>query len=293
MPNIDDLKEQISIAENKLKVLAKQNTDYNAEIVKLKSEKDKAISDHDVALKDLERVINSVSIKQAELNGILSDIEKQRDNLKSIESARTTVFNEAVKEKSALTDVISRLRSDKVALENEIASLQNKSFNAGITINTQNFTIEENNLRINKTKTELSSVELKLSTAKMELDSIINRIKEKNEELQARIDILILREKELLFSIDKKTKEVFNIQSIIDKERSDFNIDIKSQKDALAIEKKSIEDAKLLNEQNSKQNDSLRQALADREQELKLLELKIKELARKKDIDAQIASLSK
>jgi chromosome segregation ATPase len=293
MENLEELKNKVENEKAKLIVLAGQNTDYNKEIVRLKALKEAAEKDYASTSAELERVVSALTEKQKDFD-ILSDaIEKTKASLSYEMQERDGFFKNAEKEKLAIIDRISVLRVQREALENEIASLSTKSFNAGVTINTQNFTISENERRVNKSKIELSDIKRRVGVANIELRSVEDKIKEKSAELQAKGDVLAEKNNNLVSAIDENNKKLSSLRSSIMSEYAAFEADISEQNRALEGRKKSLTEAESKCKELSEINRKTSAALVDREQELKLLELKIKELARKRDIDAQIISLSK
>lgn len=293
MEELKEVQEKVEKSKQELMVLARQNTEYNKEIVRLKAVKDDAEKEADKISSELKRISVILTDKQKELSILTEDIAKAKGTLSADIEARDEFFKNSEKEKTAIMDRMTFLRVQRTDLENEVASLSTHVFNAGVTINTQNFTISENERRINKSKSELSEIERRVGIASIEISSLNDKIKEKTAELQAKVDILTEQNNKLIDSVENKKKELTSVNLEIESKRKEFN-DKVSEFDKLVSEReKSLKDAERKAVADAELNARTLSALNDREQELKLLELKIKELARKKDIDVQIASLSK
>jgi hypothetical protein len=136
-------------------------------------------------------------------------------------------------------------------------------------------------------------IERQLSTASMDLASVSDKLISKRAEIDALVSSGKETESSLAGLIEDKKKELALIKNDIENRLAIFNDEIKKRTEAVELRESSVTKSEQKNISDAKQNQSFASTLIDREKELKLLELKIKELARKKDIDAQIASLSK
>lgn len=293
MERLEELKKQIVEAEGKIKFLAKQNMDYSAEIMRLKLEKEAAEKSYYSANQALNSINSELIAKKDELANIKAKVDAEYVLLSETIKSKDMAIDEALREKEVLNSHLTLLRSQRDALKEEVLSLQKSQLDKFSLIESQNTTIAENDRRLKKINDDILSANDSLSSTKSGLLAEISSLEKRVKELTLFID----ESKALLEAINKevleKRLELANTSLEISNKKSEFDEYTKQRIDDI-YKKNSEADAMLKkNKEESEINERLRSALSDKEQELKLLELKIKEIARKKDIDAQIIALSK
>jgi chromosome segregation ATPase len=286
------LKSEIESAKKELDALARQNIDFNAEIVRLKASNDEAISYYADSKRKLDAVNGQIDISNNALVLVRKQVSEGTDKLKAISDELKSLADIVAKEKQGASEVIEALFTKRAELQKEINSLQTQSFNASVTINTQNFTISENERKVSKSKNELSSIERQLQVAKDSLNNEIPALQSKKDTLDRSVVEMRKTLEAYADEVNAKKSELVRIINEISTRESESKESARVRSEQLNKRESDI----VIKENKISDNETIiqktRTALSDREKELKLLELKIKELARKKDIDAQIATLS-
>ena len=290
MERIEELKKQIAEAENKLKILARQNIEYNAEIERLKVIRDSANKESVIAENNLTNINIKIDTANKQLDLLLRDIAKSRIIIDDLKSTSSEIISSLDKQKQDVVFCITGLKANKEGLVVEVNNLlEQKKLLSDSTSKTSSSLIDSEN-KLRKLNLSISTIENNLNEKNIELNkktSIINDLKIEHSSLLDNIK----EKKEYLESlIDSKEKELLNIQDTIDGKLRKLNIDIKDKEQQLSEREEFVIDKENKNTEDSLSLNKLREALESRGKELKLYELKLRDIAKKKDIDIQISS---
>jgi len=287
----EELKKQVAEAEATLKRMARQNTDYNAEIMRLKSVKEAAEKDAANADASLAALNDKVAVAKQSLDAILKDSAQAKERFESLKKMSSDAIASLDKDKNALIMSVTGLMARKEGLSVEIANLSTQSSSTSVTLNTTKFSVSEAEGKLRKLKSDIAIVQRDLETTNDELTRKFISLNEAKKEYETITETTREKAEALEGLIDAKEKELLNIQDAIDAKLRKLNIEIKDKEAELIIREEKIKEFEIKNNEDSQSLSKLREALELRGKELKLFELKLRDAAKKKDIDLQLTNL--
>jgi chromosome segregation ATPase len=195
------------------------------------------------------------------------------------------------RDRDALILSLSGLTARKEGLQTEIAQLSTQASNASVALNTTKFSVSEAESKLRKLKNDLVVVQRDIDTVSDELARKVVELSEAKKEYENVTAITREKTAALEGLIDAKEKELLGIHDAIDARLRKLNIEIKDKESELVVREEKNKESERKNQEDSASLDNLRNALEDERKNLKLYELKLRDLAKKKDIDLQITSL--
>lgn len=287
-----EAEDRVKQAEKRLADLARVNIEYNNEITKLRG---------DIALLTATaESCKSAAIladaearqKKQDLEVVSKDMEAKKDNLDMLVGETGIILCSARQEEQNIRAEIKKLLITRDSLLEEVDGLSKNKVSISNTILSYQPSLAENERRMKTSKDKISSIDRELADVYDKLVKMKAIYEKQISGFQSEISTLSL-----------KADNIRSELSILEQKRMSVESEIINKKNELEslIEKKmtGISEFKARNDRDReyimRDQESLavkRGELLNKEKELKLIEIKLKDLARKKDIDIQIEKLS-
>jgi chromosome segregation ATPase len=289
---VKEAEAKVKASENRLAELARVNIQYNTEITRLniaRQEAENAFIDDDNRLK---AVRSALETEKSNLASVSTSLEEKKRLLDATAEEQLIIICDVEKQVARVKAEIKKLSDVKEELAVDVAELESRRFTLNNRIASQQSTLSESDTRVAIAKKKLASADSELNESYDRLEKFKAISDKQIADAKEELNSLVSRSAELVGCIEGQHRTIEALQSELDRKMRLFNDEQEQRKAELSQRETAVQIAREKNGRDMADIEKQRAGLLSKEKELKLLELKLKDLARKKDIDIQILALS-